>query len=196
VLLFDFRRHGESGGDRTSIGFKERLDVRGAVSLVKEKSPRDRVVLYGVSMGAAAVLMAAAETDEVEAVIADSCFLSLENVVVHHLKLFFGLPRFPFGDELLFFIERLAGFRREELDLERAVTRIGNRPILFVAGGADRRIPVDVQQQLYRAARSPLSRFVIVEGATHGAAYRTNTELYQRVLTDFLEEILEQPPPG
>jgi pimeloyl-ACP methyl ester carboxylesterase len=188
VLLFDSRRHGESGGERVTLGFKERLDVEAALSLMRERAPNDRLALFGVSMGAAACLLAAAERPEVSAVIADSSFLSIEHAVVHHLNLFFGLPRFPLGDELLFFIGQRGGFRGEDFDIEKAVARIGDRPLLFIAGTADQRMPVEIQERLYRAARSPKSRLLVVEGATHGAAYRTSPELYEESVCSFLKE--------
>jgi pimeloyl-ACP methyl ester carboxylesterase len=191
VLVFDLRRHGESIGERVTLGFKERLDAKAALCLLLEKAPGDRVVLLGVSMGAVAALLAAAESEKVTAVVADSSYLSLEHSVTHHLDLIWGLPRFPLGDELLFFIERLGDFRREDLNVEQTVDRMGDKPILFIAGGNDRRMPPDIQQRLYRASKSSQSRFVVVDGASHGAAYRTNPERYQHELVNFLETVLE-----
>jgi fermentation-respiration switch protein FrsA (DUF1100 family) len=141
-------------------------------------------------MGAAAALLAAADDPEIVAVIADSSFLSLDHTVAHHLKLFWGLPKFPLAYELIFFVEYLAGFRSEDLNLEKAVDRIGNRPLLFIAGGNDQRMPVDVQKRLFDSAQNPRSRFVVVEGAGHGAAYRTDPERYRREMLGFLEDVL------
>lgn len=186
VLLFDLRGHGESGEETITLGYKERLDVQGAVTYLEHRSPRHKLVSLGVSMGAAAALLEAAEDARVDAVIADSSFSSLEHTVSHHLELFWGLPRFPLAHELLFFIERQGGFRKEDLDVERAVSRIGARPILFVAGSMDRRMPVEVQRRLYRAAESDGSRFVLIEGASHGAGYRTDPETYRREMLEFL----------
>ncbi len=195
VLLLDSRRHGESGGERVTLGFKERFDVQGGVRFLRNRNPDDRILLFGVSMGAAASLLAAVETPEVVLVIADSSFLSFEHTITHHLDLFFGLPRFPIGDELIFFIERRAGFRKEEFDLEQAVAKIGDRPILFIAGGEDQRMPIALQRRLYQAARSSLSELVIVDGATHGAAYRTEPDTYQEVLLEFLARAMEPSTP-
>jgi pimeloyl-ACP methyl ester carboxylesterase len=192
VLLFDLRRHGESGGERITLGYKERLDLGGAVSYLQQRSPGHRVIFFGVSMGAAAALLAAAEDPEIVAVIADSSFLSLDHTVVHHLSLFWGLPRFPLADELIFFVEYLAEFRSEDLNLEEAVGRIGGRPVLFIAGGNDRRMPVAVQKRLFESAQNPGSRFVVVEGAGHGAAFRTDPETYRREMLSFLEEVLNR----
>jgi pimeloyl-ACP methyl ester carboxylesterase len=193
VLLFDFRRHGESEGDITTLGFKERLDMEGAVAFLRDRASGDRVFLLGVSMGAAAALLAAAETPEVSAVVADSSFLSFEHTVVHHLDLIFGLPRFPLGDEIVYFIERRAGFWREDFDLEKAVARIGDRPLLIIAGSDDRRMPVELQKRLYRGARGPSNQFIVIDGATHGAAYREDPETYQRVVLSFLEGVMDGP---
>jgi len=196
VLLFDSRRHGASGGDRITLGFKERLDVEAGIRFVKDRSPADKIILFGVSMGAAASLLAAAETPDVLAVIADSSFLNFEHIVTHHLKLLFGLPRFPLGDELVFFIERLAGFSKEDFDLETAVGRVGNRPILFIAGSEDERTPVALQERLFRAAESEKSDLVVLDGATHGAAYRTRTEAYRNALLSFLSKAAPVPHPS
>jgi alpha-beta hydrolase superfamily lysophospholipase len=193
VLVFDLRRHGKSGGERISLGYKERLDLESAASYLAERSPGDRMVLLGVSMGAAASLLAAAEDSNVAAVVADSSFLSLEHTVAHHLKLFWGLPKFPLGYELVFFVEQLAGFKAEDLDMEKAVQQIGRRPILFIAGGGDRRMPVEIQRRLFQAAGSPLSRFVVIEDAGHGGGYRTDPEGYQEAVLGFIEDVLGEP---
>jgi alpha-beta hydrolase superfamily lysophospholipase len=193
VLVFDLRRHGKSGGERISLGYKERLDLESAASYLAERSPGDRMVLLGVSMGAAASLLAAAEDSNVAAVVADSSFLSLEHTVAHHLKLFWGLPKFPLGYELVFFVEQLAGFKAEDLDMEKAVQQIGRRPILFIAGGGDRRMPVEIQRRLFQAAGSPLSRFVVIEDAGHGGGYRTDPEGYKEAVLGFIEDVLGEP---
>ena len=81
-LLFDLRHHGMSGGTTTTLGYQERLDVEGAVQYVlgQEHSARP-IVVWGVSMGAAAALMAAAETPDIAAVISDSSFDSMMGTI-------------------------------------------------------------------------------------------------------------------
>lgn len=188
VLALDLRNHGESGGEQTTLGYKERLDLEAAGRYVEKRAPGNTVVLYGVSMGAAAALLAAAESPGVAAVVADSPFLSVENTVVHHLKLIFGLPRFPFGDILLYFLERRGSFQREDFDVEKAVRQMGERPVLIIAGARDRRMPVAKQRQLFEASAGSLSRFVVIEDAGHGAAYRADPQKYEELLLDFLTD--------
>lgn len=187
TLLFDFRRHGKSGGERVTLGYQERLDFEGAVDFLEKRRPGAPVVLYGVSMGAAAALLAARETKEVRAVVADSPFLNIEHTVSHHVKLLFGLPRFPFASVLLWFLEIRGGFDLASFDLEAAAGDLGDRPLLVIAGSDDKRMPPDLQKRDEEASKSPLSRFVEFEGAGHGAAYRVATEAYQRALVEFLD---------
>jgi pimeloyl-ACP methyl ester carboxylesterase len=187
TLVFDFRRHGKSAGERVTLGFQERRDFEGAIEFLEKQRPRSPVVVYGVSMGAGAALLAARETKAVAGVVADSPFLNVEHTVAHHVKLLFGLPRFPFASALLWFLEARGGFDRESFDLEAAAAELGDRPLLVIAGGADERMPPDLQKRVARASKSPLSRFLVFEGAGHGAAYRVATAAYEAALVDFLE---------
>jgi uncharacterized protein len=186
TLVFDFRRHGKSAGERVTLGYQERRDFEGAVEFLRKTRPEAPVVLYGVSMGAGAALLAARETPAVAAIIADSPFLNIEHTVVHHVDLIFGLPRF-FAGELLWFLEMRGGFDREDFDLEAVAAALGERPLLVIAGSEDQRMPPDLQKRVADASKSPLSRFVSIEGAGHGAAYRVATEVYQREILSFLE---------
>lgn len=193
VLLFDSRRHGESGGERVTLGYKERLDVEAAFRALKERAPGDEVAAFGVSMGAAASLLAASESKDARAVVADSSFISIDHTIAHHLKLFFGLPRFPLGDELLFFISWRGGFRASDFDIEKAVRAMGERPLLFIAGSKDERMPVETQRRLFEASKSPRSKFLVIEGAGHGAGYRTDPETYKEGVLGFLAGVFPTP---
>ncbi len=189
-LLFDIRHHGQSGGDLTTLGYHERLDVLGAVryALEEEKAARP-IVLWGVSMGAVASLMAAADSPEIAAVISDSAFLSLSDTVRHHWKLFLPLPSFPIANEVLYGIGWRAGFPPDDLNSEKAVERIGTRPILFVAVQGDRRMPPAIAEKLYARAKSPAKKIVILPGARHGEGFNQSREQYEQVVADFLASV-------
>jgi len=190
VVIFDFRRHGKSEGEHRTLGYLERFDVRGAVKHVREAlRPQDKIVLMGVSMGAAASLMAAAETLDVAAVISDSTFLSFEETVTHHAKEFLKLPKFPVVYEFLLITEWRIGLDYEDFDLEKAVEKIGDRPVLFIAGGADRRMPPRIAERLYQVCKSPKKDLLIVPGARHGHAYHTAPEIYLNKVLDFIAKI-------
>lgn len=72
VLAWDFRAHGDSEGDFTSLGYYEQLDVEAALDFALSQEGVETVGAWGGSMGAATILITAAERSEIKAVIADS----------------------------------------------------------------------------------------------------------------------------
>ncbi len=191
-LLLDFRRHGKSGGELTSMGYLERLDVIGAVHFLRDSLQfQQPIVVHGVSMGAATALLAAADDSAIAGLIVDSSFLSFDNTITHHARLYFNLPKFPIVDELILFTKWRAGFRSEDFDLRRAVQKIGNRPILFFAGGADTRMPPEIAQALYDASPSTHKSIKIIENASHGKAFDTDPEIYTQAVLHFLQSVDE-----
>ncbi|RIK74097.1 hypothetical protein DCC62_16010 [candidate division KSB1 bacterium] len=196
-LVLDFRRHGDSGGELCSMGYLERLDVLAAINFVRDSLQiKKPIVAFAVSMGTAASMLAAAESPEIAGLILDSSFLSFENTIAHHAKLFFGLPRFPLADEIILFTRMLVGFDNEDFDMLIALDKIGDRPLLFIAGDKDERMPLAIQQQLYDHAKSTRKKFVQVAGARHGAAFRTDQALYEKEVLDFLAAHFGQNTPG
>ena len=63
VLLFDFRGHGESKGNSSSLGFLEQDDLRSAVEYVKSRADVDidKIGVYGFSLGAAVTILTASK---------------------------------------------------------------------------------------------------------------------------------------
>ena len=72
ILAVDARAHGDSEGTKIGMGWPERMDIIKWINLILSWEPNARIVLHGVSMGAATVLMASGEDlpGNVKAVIA------------------------------------------------------------------------------------------------------------------------------
>lgn len=194
ALLYDSRNHGASGKATVSLGYHERLDAEAAVRFLRDEAKTtDRVVLYGISMGAVTALMAAAETSEVAAVIADSAFLSFEDTTSHHVRVFLRLPAFPLANIVRFFIEQRADFDGAQFNTVEAVRRIGARPVFFISGVSDKRMPPAVTEALYQASQSDRRELMIVEGEatkTHGHAYQADSKAYVERVDQFLSVAL------
>ncbi len=204
ALLFDLRHEGASGGDVSTIGYQERLDVEAAAeyALHQENAPHP-VIAWGVSMGAAASLMAAADTPDIDAVISDSTFLNYSDMVRHHYYLaryflrrrwpwFPPLPAFPIANEVIYLASSRGHFNPSDFDLEKAVTKIGARPILFVGVQGDERMPPDIARRLYGDAESELKDIVIVPGTRHGEGFQSGNKQYEAAVTAFLANIAEK----
>src|SRR5207237_2938162 len=102
VLLVDFRGTGGSSGQETTLGVREAADVARAVDYTQHTWPARPLVLYGVSMGAAAIMRAVAtEGVHPAALILESPFDRLLDTVANRFHAM-GLPAFPAAGLLVF----------------------------------------------------------------------------------------------
>jgi len=167
-------------------------DVKAAIRLVRGRSPGP-VVLWGVSLGGASVVFAAAKDPTVAGVICDSSYRSLQDTVQHHLQLFRGwrwwlriVPRWPVAELTLFWIGRRGGFDPATVDVRAAAARLAGRPTLFVANSEDRRMPKEIAFDLQTAA-GPGAEVLIVPGKSHGGAWRDGTAAYEAAAAALLD---------
>jgi pimeloyl-ACP methyl ester carboxylesterase len=194
VLLFDLRRHGASGGTVRSMGLRERLDVIAAADLARSRAPLP-VVAWGISFGAAAATLAAAEDPQIAGLVCDSSFRSLRDTARRHLALFRSfrwwlrlVPAWPTSDIAVFWMGRRGGFDPDELDILKAAAKLSDRPALFVASSGDERMPPDIARDL-AAAAGARARTLLVTSEGHGHAYRDGTAAYEAAVTALLESV-------
>jgi uncharacterized protein len=194
VLLFDLRHHGESEGDRASFGWFERLDVSSGVAEARRRA-FGPVAAWGVSLGAASTMLAAAEDQGIAGVVCDSTYRSLDDTLRHHLSIvrrlrpwLRPLPTGLLSDEMLFWVRRKGGFDTASVDILAAARRMGDRPVLFVSNAGDRRMPTEIAFEL-KAAAGPRARVLVVPGHSHGGAYREGTAAYESAVGALLDEI-------
>jgi len=186
-LLFDFRNHGMSSKGATTLGRLERLDILGAIDFLKKTHGVDQVFLLGISMGAVSSILAANENpDSIAGIIADSPFDTLQNTVSQHVWLLLGLPRFPFSNLFVWNLERIGEFSRMDLDAVKALQSLGTVPVLLVYGQDDQRMPETVATRLFEAAANPDKQLIIVPGAGHGRAFRTEPDKYIEAVSNFV----------
>jgi pimeloyl-ACP methyl ester carboxylesterase len=188
VLLFDLRNHGESGRAYTTIGIFESRDVCAASQFVKAEAAGRPQVVWGVSMGASSAILGAKRCPGFSAIISDSSFLSFRDTIGHHLTLLFRLPAFPIANLIVAVTSYRLGFDPDDGDVEAAVRSL-NTPILFVAGGADRRMPPALADRMFQAAKSPVKQLLVIPGAGHGEAFATDRMTYLNSVYSFLDRV-------
>ena len=200
ALLFDLRHHGDSGGNVSTFGAFEKQDVHAATALAHAQS-QGPVVLWGVSLGAAAVTLAAAEDPGVAALVCDSSYRSLRDTVAHHLSLFRGfrwwlriVPNWPVADEVVFWMGRRGHFDPDVVDVRAAAAHLTGRPCLFVCNSGDRRMPSEIAFEL-KAAAGPQAHVLVVPGTSHGGAYRDGTAAYESAVREVLGAASSASPP-
>jgi pimeloyl-ACP methyl ester carboxylesterase len=172
VLLFDLRANGRSDGDHLGLGLTERGDVQAASDLLLERGFRPgHIGIHGTSYGAAVALFAAAHIDAIGAVVADSAFADVRDVIGGELERQTGLPA-GLSSTLLPGL-RVLGLALYSLDLdlavpERSIARIAPRPILLIHGARDSVIPHAHAKRLRAAAGSNAELWTLPGGHSQG----------------------------
>jgi alpha-beta hydrolase superfamily lysophospholipase len=185
ILLIDLRGHGGSEGSHTTLGGRERADVLAAIELSRERGLTGHgVILMGYSLGAVAVLRAAAGRADVRGVVVEAPFDTYRETVAHHAKLLYGLPRwFPLIPMAIAVAEWRAGFDADEVDAVAAARDV-HAPLLAISDGSDPRMPEAVVRRVFDAHPGP-KRLWVAPGADHLGAI-LNADYWPTVL-GFLE---------
>jgi pimeloyl-ACP methyl ester carboxylesterase len=170
VLALDLRAHGGSEGRYTSLGGRERDDVRAALAELRRLGlGRAGFVLFGVSMGAVAVLRAAAEDADVRAVVAEAPFDDYRATMAHHARLYYGLPAWlPLLPATIAVAEWRAGFDADDVSAV-AAAHTTRAALLLIVDGDDPRMPDAVVRRVLDAHAGPKALWT-APGAPHAGA--------------------------
>lgn len=191
LLLVDQRAHGKSEGRSITFGIQERHDVLSWVEYAVERFGGDtEIVLYGVSMGAATVLMAS-NLDfpcNVKGIVAD-CPYSSPMEIILHVGRTNPLPQWLIRPFVIFGAKVFGGFDILETDAARAVKE-SRLPILIIHGTEDGFVPCAMSEAAYQANPGLVSR-VTFPNADHALSYLEDTPRYHRIVAEFMEKILQ-----
>jgi dipeptidyl aminopeptidase/acylaminoacyl peptidase len=191
VLLLDFRGRGESGGGEVTIGAREPLDVRAAVSYLLTRSEVDphRIAAQGISLGAASGILALAADPRIAAVVSEAAFTTLTGTVARSFTNFIHLPSFPFAPVTVLIVEHRLYADAGAVRPIDAISRAGQRPVLIIDDALDEDVPLHSGQQLYAAASGPKELWT-VPGAQHGQGYAREPQEYERRVLAFYARFL------
>lgn len=194
VLLVDQRAHGKSEGKCLTFGIRERYDCLSWVRYVLSRAGEHaQIVLYGMSMGAATVLMATALElpKQVVGIVAD-CGYSSPSAIIKKVIRDRHLPLFP-----TYAFVRLGGILFGGFDLASASAEKAmdtcDIPVLFIHGEDDRFVPCGMGRENFRRCRSAGKVLLTVPGAGHGMSYMTDKNAYLTAVSDFLEKTVTCP---
>ena len=189
LLLVDQRAHGKSQGRTITFGIKERLDVLTWLDYVNGRfGPETPILLYGVSMGAATVLMASGLDlpGNVKGIVADCPYSSPLDVIAHVGKSN-PLPQWLVRIAAIAGAAIYGGFDLREADAEAAVKE-AKVPILIFHGEADDFVLPSMSEGPARVNPEWVERHTF-PGAGHALCYMTDTERYWQTVTEFVQRV-------
>jgi dipeptidyl aminopeptidase/acylaminoacyl peptidase len=170
VMLFDFRGHGASDKRPTTVGRDEALDIEAALDWLETEGVGGSVGGLGMSLGAAALVNAAAQDPRLDALVLDSLFADWSDTDFardYRLPPDWLVPGVPSPVDLL-----------PEI----------HAPILIIHGTADILTSVEHAQRLYAAANEP--KYLWINDSGHAWSSWTYPVIYKQKILDFFGESL------
>ena len=186
LLLVDHRAHGESEGKTISFGVLERYDCLTWVDYLNKRLGTDvDIMLFGVSMGAATVLMASElpMPENVRLIVADCAYSSPEAIIRRviadmHLPPSVAFPFVRLGGRLF------GGFDISSASPVSAVKK-ATVPTLIIHGEADSFVPVEMSREIYAVLASKQRELALFPGADHGISFLVDKERYLDTVKKF-----------
>ncbi|MFK2824281.1 alpha/beta hydrolase [Bacillus sp. B190/17] len=186
-IIYDHRRHGESGGNTTSYGYYEKEDLQAVVhELIRREGQDVSFGIHGESMGAATTLLyAGLVEDRADFYIADCPFSDFRAQLIHQMK-----REIKAAPRLLIHLAEWAVFLRGRFHLTHvspleAVKHI-QKPVLFIHSEEDDYILPSMTKELYEHKKGQKDLYLAPKGA-HAQSYNEDPEAYQQAIDYFLE---------
>lgn len=186
VLLTDFRAHGNSEGNTTSIGIYESRDVKVAYDYIVSKGEKN-IIIWGISMGAATALKAIDEFGiKPNKLILEMPFGSLHSAVQGRMKTM-GLPAEPLSTLLTFWGGAEIGswaFSHRPDEYAKKV----NCPVLLQWGAGDQRVTEDETNSLFSNISSHEKVMIKYLQSGHESLFKKETGKWVSVMSFFLNK--------
>ncbi len=192
VLLYDLRAHGESGGDVFQVA-DPTADVEAAVAYLcrREDVDPNQIGAVGLSLGAQALLQAAAEEPALKAIVSDGAgYTTMEDLLplpAQYRLRYAATPMYWAGDRAA---ELMSGVPAKSL--KRSLSQMGPRPILFISTGQDEE--QFLNRRLYARAGTAAELWELPDTTHVGGIFTHPDEYKQRMLAFFDTYVRAQAP--
>ena len=184
VLLYSYRAMPGSERAPITFGIKEVLELQAVIAFARTRIKSARIGLLGFSMGAVVSLLGAAGEPGVEALVLDSPFSDLRQLLRERVRRTLLLPGAPLVWLAGLLLRWRAGCDLADCSPIHVLSALEPRPLFFIHGGADELIPISHTRALYDGYRGPREIW-IVQGAPHTGAYFADRALYVERVAGF-----------
>ncbi len=187
IMLVDFRAHGNSGGNTTTMGMRESEEVKLAYDYAVSKNPTN-IFLWGTSMGAVVITKAISDYNIKPAgVILEMPYFSLNSHLQARARAlgFQGFPEKPFG----FFVTWWIG-------IERGLKAFGHRttdytskincPVLVQWGTNDNYVLKPEIDKIFGSIPTSSKKLVVYTGAAHESLLQHDPDIWRSETGSFL----------
>jgi uncharacterized protein len=190
-FMFDMQGTGLLRGLPVTMGYKERWDTLDAVAYLETRRDVDskRIGALGVSMGAATALMAAELEPKIKAVVSDSSYADLNDMVQPGLRTFVGRPAIFFAPLIMRWAEQMVGMKAGAVHPEASAAKLGERPLLVIHGADDQLTDPGSAPRIFAAASGPRELWVVPDCGHARAPEVAHEEYKERVIAFFVNAL-------
>lgn len=190
VIAADLRAHGESEGKIYSLGYLERLDIKAWIKYINDNYNNAEIILYGISMGANAVMMCAGVDlpDNIKAIIEDAGFTNAYEQLRSRLDIACRFTFLPIVELTSFMSQIRLGFSFDDIDVQKNVSK-SKTPILFIHGDKDELVDYNMAYKLYKSCICEKEKLIIKNG-NHISAVFNNENIYWGTVKDFINKYI------
>lgn len=194
LLLVDLRGHGFSEGKYIGMGWHDRLDIKQWINEIIDRDQHAEIILYGVSMGAATVMMTAGEIlpKQVKLGIEDCGYSSAYDVFIAQLKNMFGFGTF-FSKIIMCTLNIITRIKTGSWITEgSAVNQVkkSKLPMLFIHGDSDTYVPSEMINHCFNVHNSYKEQ-VVVTDSVHAMNNFTDPDLYWNSIKTFVNKYIK-----
>jgi fermentation-respiration switch protein FrsA (DUF1100 family) len=184
VVMYSYR--GLPGSDRAAVtmGVREVQELAAALAFARRRVRGARIGLLGYSMGATVSLLGAAGEPGVEALVLDSPYADLRQVLRENVRHFTLLPGSWLVAPVSWWMQLRHTVRLADASPIAVLSGLEPRPLFFIHGSDDATTSVKHSRTLYDAYRGPREIWV-VQGAPHTGAYYADRQLYVERVAGF-----------
>ena len=190
VLIPDLRAHGKSEGKYIGMGWLDKDDIILWIDYLISTYGNIKIILYGISMGAATVMMTSGEKlpSNVRMVIEDCGYTSVWDEFSYELKYLFHMPTFPALYNANIITKVKAGYSLKKASCVKQIKK-SKIPILFIHGNQDKFVPFYMLDKLYDVANCEKEKLVI-KNAGHAEAQVVDPEKYWHTVRKFIKRYI------
>lgn len=193
VLVPDLLAHGKSEGKAITMGGIDSKDIIKWSDKISIEENDPKILLFGISMGAATVLNTLGKNPakNVVAFIEDSGYVKVEEIFNHQLKKLYNVPKILVMPAAKLVTRIRGGYNLKSVDATKGI-KTTDLPGLILHGEKDDFVPVENAYRVYELLNSE-KEIHISKNAIHVEGATTDPEYWPRI-ENFINKYVKNQP--
>lgn len=193
VITFDWTGSGFSDGKKNVFTLDKTEELKTVVDFAADETKASFIAVQGIGFGCYPATVAAAECDEVDALILDSCYENFDETFYGNFGDWSAFDLAPVKGTVRLLFPLLSGVNVNEISLKDPINAMNGKDIFFLQGASDEIFGTAGAQHLKTlAAVDNNAELWLLDDVTHLRARAYDSEAYLSKISDFLSKAYDQ----